>query len=119
MENSFNKGVGNLKKHLYNILLLVLVLFLSGLFLKASLYIGIAALSIFAIYKVWQYGKAWYFKLKKNNEKRVYEREISKMRENKGNVTYMEAEISKEIIGEDSASPFTYIDVEYEEVKKI
>lgn len=118
MENSFNKGVGNLKKYLYNILLLVLGLFLLGLFLKASLYIGIAALSVFAIYKMWQAGKAWYFKLKKNKEKRTYEREISKMRENKGNTTYMEVEVSKDDIEEESTRPFTYIDVQYEEVQK-
>lgn len=118
MENSFNKGVENLKKYLYYGLLIFLGLFFLGIFIKASLYIGIIALLIFALYKAWQYSKVWYFKFKKSKEKKNYEKVISRMKDNVGNVTYMTAEVLKEDTLNQSTKSFTYVDVDYEEFKE-
>lgn len=117
MENSFNKGVRDLKKNLQYIFFIILGVAVLNFLFKATLRIGILLLSGFGIYKLWQGSKKRYKDFKLKREKLNREKEINNLKENIGNTTYMDAEVLKSNVEKSKNQSFNYVDVEYDEVK--
>ncbi|CAM2970852.1 hypothetical protein HAHI6034_10190 [Hathewaya histolytica] len=117
MENSFNKGVRDVKKNLQYIFLIILGVAVLNFLFKAALNIGILLLLGFGIYKLWEGSKKRFKNFKFKREKLNREKEINNLKENIGNTTYMEAEILKSNLEKSKNQSFNYVDVEYDEVK--
>ncbi|AWZ48070.1 hypothetical protein C3495_04245 [Clostridiaceae bacterium 14S0207] len=117
MENSFNKGVRNLKNILIYILVAIVALFLINFVIKGAFYIGGAVLAIYIIYKLNTRGKVWFSQLSNSIKKKKFEKEMAKVKENKGGISYIEAEIVKQSnFDKINQKEYEYIDVDYKDV---
>lgn len=117
MENSFNKGVRNLKNILIYILVAIVALFLINFVIKGAFYIGGAVLAIYIIYKLYTRGKVWFSQLSNSIKKKKFEKEMAKVKENKGGISYIEAEIVKQSnFDKINQKEYEYIDVDYKDV---
>lgn len=117
MENSFNKGVRNLKNILIYILAAVVVLFLINFVIKGVVYVGGTILAIYLIYKLYAKGKKSFSQLSNNIKKKKFEKEMNQVKSNKGEIAYMDAEVVKQSTFDKSTQKeYEYIDVDYKDL---